>query len=372
MRVGRAERDQRRAQPRHGRGRSPPATRTPTRATTAPAIASATSRWPPRSARASRRSTARTARRWRSPRPAAAATIRKRRTITRDLVVSTINNGATYAEPVRATSTRATTARACRRRTSPASRRSCSRAIPALTPAQVLSIIQTTARPFPTSGTQAAAPARRARRFRAATARRRCAARACSTRARRVAAAPPPPPSPGRQIDFNADGKDDLVWRNSGSGRSRPVADERHSVRFGAAIVCPDDPNYAVTNTGDLNGDGKTDLICRKHGGLDGRWLMNGTARDIVRDPVWRSDLGWSRASPTSTATARKILSWRNTVTGQTAIWIMNGLGVHGVGRHPRPTPTWVAHAARRLQRRRQGRHPVAQHVDRCRPRSGS
>ena len=176
----------------------------------------------------------------------------------------------------------------------------------------MLSIIQTTARPFPNlanaGGGNPAAACPSVQSCNCTTSL--CGAGLLDAGAA-LAATPAPPAAAGRQIDFNADAKDDLVWRNSGSGAAA-VWLMNGTGTLGAAIVYPGGTNYAVTNTGDLNGDGKTDLICRNTAVLDGRLAHERHRGDIVGDPVERSDL--------------------------------------------------VGHARCRLQRRRQGRSVVAQH----------
>jgi len=246
-------------------------------------------------------------------------------TISRDLVVSTINNGATTPNPsgynyVGYNGTSMSAPHVAGVASLMLSRNS------ALTPAQVLSIIQTTARPFPNlanaGGGNPAAACPSVQSCNCTTSL--CGAGLLDAGAA-LAATPAPPAAAGRQIDFNADAKDDLVWRNSGSGAAA-VWLMNGTGTLGAAIVYPGGTNYAVTNTGDLNGDGKTDLIFRNTAGSTAAWLMNGTA--VTSSAILSSDPTWlvTRVADFS-GDGKEDLLWRNTVVGQTAIWIQNGLG---------------------------------------------
>src|SRR5438270_13189590 len=75
----------------------------------------------------------------------------------------------------------------------------------------------------------------------------------------------------------------------------------------------------------DLNGDGKTDIVWRNTvSGQTVAWLMNGTAATsnalLMGDPAWVVT-----AFADFNGDGKTDLVWRNTVSGQTAIWLMNG-----------------------------------------------
>ncbi|MFO1303290.1 MAG: FG-GAP-like repeat-containing protein [Burkholderiales bacterium] len=155
--------------------------------------------------------------------------------------------------------------------------------------------------------------------------------------------AAPPPGGKRRRIDFNNDSKDDLVWRNSGTAAAAVWL--MNGMGTLAQAVVYGGGTYAVTNTGDLNGDSKTDLIFKMPGGPTAAWLMNGTA--VASSAVLLSDPNWAVVRVADfDGDGKEDLLWRNTSTGQTAIWLMNGLT-------PTATvviysdPNWVAtHAA--------------------------
>ena len=105
--------------------------------------------------------------------------------------------------------------------------------------------------------------------------------------------------------DLNGDGRDDVLLRRVTDGRwyYYPMNGRRHLAdqRGGANIIS--DLNWRLAGTGDLNGDGRDDVLLRH---TDGRWLyypMNG--REYI-------------AGRRATANLTRDLSW-GVVTGTTA-----------------------------------------------------
>jgi len=132
-----------------------------------------------------------------------------------------------------------------------------------------------------------------------------------------------PPVSGKRKIDFNADGKSDLSWKNTSSGASALwLMNGTGTLSTGIVLS---DPNWSVTHTGDFSGDGKTDLVWRSAVGSTAVWLQNGlattSAGTILTDPNWLvlrvGDLNGD---------GKGDLVWRNNATGQIAAWLMNGV----------------------------------------------
>ena len=110
--------------------------------------------------------------------------------------------------------------------------------------------------------------------------------------------------------DFDASAATDLVWRNPGTGQV--VLWLMNGVAAGSVATVLSDPNWTATATGDFNGDGKSDIL------------------------------------------------WRNSATGQTTVWLMNGSTRARVD-GDLFGPQLESRRQRRLQRRRQERHPLAQ-----------
>jgi len=128
--------------------------------------------------------------------------------------------------------------------------------------------------------------------------------------------------------DFNADGYPDIVFRN--------VATGANSVwylvggRFVASGYLPPvsaSSGYTIASVIDWNGDGYADIVW--HNELSGEtaiWLMNGTSignvvyLPVVRDTTWKLVGGGMFDSDSFVD-----FVWRNSVTGQVALWFMSG-----------------------------------------------
>ncbi len=61
--------------------------------------------------------------------------------------------------------------------------------------------------------------------------------------------------------DVNGDGKADVIWRNGTKRHGGRVADERHNRDVGLSRQYLD--GFEIAGVGDVNGDGKADLVWR-------------------------------------------------------------------------------------------------------------
>ncbi|MEO8346468.1 MAG: FG-GAP-like repeat-containing protein [Betaproteobacteria bacterium] len=124
--------------------------------------------------------------------------------------------------------------------------------------------------------------------------------------------------------DVNGDDKADLVWRNGVSGQTALWL-MNGQVASAVAIVMAD-ANWVVITTGDFNGDGKQDIVWRNSAsGEIALWLMNGVAPSAAA--VVFGDPNWSVVfTGDFDGDGKSDLLWRNNATGQSAIWLMNGL----------------------------------------------
>lgn len=129
--------------------------------------------------------------------------------------------------------------------------------------------------------------------------------------------------------DFDGDGKDDLFWRNVGTGRSglflmNGTTPSWRSVNTPAGTPVVLDASWTANAFGDLDGDGRAEVIWRPTGtGYTRAWFLqvNATAAILVADETigqplsssaWllmaatdaggdgRDDLFWSSLSPTN------------------------------------------------------------------------
>ncbi|MDT3779252.1 FG-GAP-like repeat-containing protein [Nitrospira sp. MA-1] len=95
--------------------------------------------------------------------------------------------------------------------------------------------------------------------------------------------------------------------------------------------------NLGWTNTAggetDLNGDGRADLVWRNTStGATGLWLMNGTTIEATAFPGG-VPLAWQIAGVGDvTGDGQADVIWRNSNSGTMAIWVMNGLSITRTG----------------------------------------
>lgn len=143
---------------------------------------------------------------------------------------------------------------------------------------------------------------------------------------------------PMAAADFNGDSKTDLVWRNSTSGRVI-VWYMDGVARTGTAAIWPatnpGESAWVPMAAADFNFDGKPDLIWRNS--ASGRvivWFMDGATRTGTA-PIWAAtNPGESAWRPMGTgdfnADGHADIVWRNAETGQVIVWLMSGTGCIG------------------------------------------
>ncbi len=144
--------------------------------------------------------------------------------------------------------------------------------------------------------------------------------------------------------DLDGDGSDDLVWQHIGDGRVAAWFMSALTLRSGELLSIPqvNDLQWRIGAVGDVDGDGRADLVWRHEG--DGRlaiWLMSHALvlsafelRDayngimIEPDPNWRlvgvTDFT-GITGYTEAGTASRDLLWHHQVTGQVRVWIFRG-----------------------------------------------
>ncbi len=158
--------------------------------------------------------------------------------------------------------------------------------------------------------------------------------------------------------DFNADNKTDIIWRNTATSRAIVWHMDGTTRTSTTTIWNPAtaaDALWVPYATGDLDADGKTDILWRNTS--TGRvivWYMNGTTRTGTA-PVWTpattADTLWVPvACGDFNADTKTDIFWRNTSSGRGIIWYMNGVtrtGTATVWAATGPTDyLWVPHAA--------------------------
>ena len=172
-------------------------------------------------------------------------------------------------------------------------------------------------------------------------------------------------PGPSWQVigsgDFYGSLYSDILWQNLNGAVA--IWEMNGTKVIASAVVGNPGSSWHIVGIGDFNGDGKSDILWQNTDGQAAIWLMNGTT------PTNEAAVG---ANPGSSwhvigtgdfnGDGKSDILWQNT-DGQAAIWLMNGDHRHqrGAGRGE-PRVELARHRHRRLQRRRQVRHPVAEH----------
>jgi hypothetical protein len=120
--------------------------------------------------------------------------------------------------------------------------------------------------------------------------------------------------------DLDGDGRSDLVWRNLGSGENYLFPMNGTSVLAGeGAIRTVSDQSWQIAGSGDFDGDGRDDLLWRNsQTGENYLYSMNGTA--ITSEGYVRAvaDQNWQVAGVADfDGDSKADVFWRNAATGE-------------------------------------------------------
>jgi hypothetical protein len=138
--------------------------------------------------------------------------------------------------------------------------------------------------------------------------------------------------------DMNSDGKPDLIWRNTSTGQVYYWLMDGLNLSSSGYLYDgnPVGLEWQVAGVGDMNSDGKSDLIwCNTSTGTLYYWLMDGltlSSSGYLYDsnPV---GLEWQVAGVGDmNSDGKSDLIWRNTSTGTLYYWLMDGLNLSSSG----------------------------------------
>jgi hypothetical protein len=152
----------------------------------------------------------------------------------------------------------------------------------------------------------------------------------------------------GAVADFDDDNHHDVVWHNSATGANEIWFQDGTSHEGSWALPSTPSGSWGIHGTGDFNGDEKPDLFLHDAAtGTNSVWLMNDAARASVQSESQFPATGkrtlrvQAQAVPAMSNADnvpmfvtdlnndnRPDVVWRNTVTGQNSVWLMNGTSV--------------------------------------------
>ena len=88
----------------------------------------------------------------------------------------------------------------------------------------------------------------------------------------------------GRTMDFNGDGKSDILWQNANGTPAIWTMDGTH-ITSSADLPNPG-PSWHAAEAADFNGDGKSDILWQHADGTPAIWTMDGTTHHQQRGPA--------------------------------------------------------------------------------------
>jgi VCBS repeat protein len=132
--------------------------------------------------------------------------------------------------------------------------------------------------------------------------------------------------------DVNGDGFADLVWQNTSDGTVAVwVMHGTMLLISGLVNYVPVTNDWHIRGVGDVNGDGRADLIWQNDIGGLAVWQLNGfnvTAASLLSVPSV-ADTNWLIAGAGDVdGDGKADLVWQNKATGAIGVWFMNGATV--------------------------------------------
>ena len=123
-------------------------------------------------------------------------------------------------------------------------------------------------------------------------------------------------------LDFDGDGKSDILWRNDDGTISIWLIDG--ATPKATPVVGTMSTAWRIASSGDFDGDGKSDIAWRNDDGTIAIWLMNGAtpkATPVVGTmrPAWKI-----ASSGDYDGDGKSDILWRND-DGTISIWLMDG-----------------------------------------------
>jgi hypothetical protein len=125
--------------------------------------------------------------------------------------------------------------------------------------------------------------------------------------------------------DFNGDDKSDLIWQNVATGQISLWL-MNGTTHLSSADLGYVSPEWHVAGTGDFNGDGKTDIILQNvNTGRTITWFMDGTTKTSYADLGTVSPEWHVAGSGDFNSDGKTDIIFQNVNTGRTITWFMDG-----------------------------------------------
>jgi hypothetical protein len=147
--------------------------------------------------------------------------------------------------------------------------------------------------------------------------------------------------------DFDGDGQADYLWRNPASGQNGIwLMDAFGNIRATTGLPLIADAAWKMIGPGDFNQDGKADILWYNTAtGRTDVWLMNGIQFARSSRLPDELDRNWvPEAAGDFNQDQHTDIVWRNVNTGQLRVWLMNQTtytGVVSIANQPSPGALW-------------------------------
>ena len=125
--------------------------------------------------------------------------------------------------------------------------------------------------------------------------------------------------------NFNGDAHPDIVWRNSSTGAN--VVWLMNGITRASYVSLPSaGTSWKIVGAGDFNADGKSDIVLREQAtGNNVVWLMNGTSRTSIVN-LLNVAAPWTIVGAGDfNSDGKSDIVWRNPSSGGNVVWMMNG-----------------------------------------------
>jgi FG-GAP-like repeat len=133
--------------------------------------------------------------------------------------------------------------------------------------------------------------------------------------------------------DLNGDGKSDIVWQNTNSGQVYEWLMNGTQIIGAGFLGNNTDPAWQVVGVGDINHDGKADIIFQNsNSGQVYDWLMNGSQITGAGFLGNNTDPAWHVAAMGASQNNMESIVFQNSNSGQVYDWQMSGGQIVGAG----------------------------------------